>query len=177
MFLISLLVKRPLALCVSVGHYMCMRVCAYLLCACPFPHTHPSCSGSISPCLIVQGNLSIFQQRQTWQWEKSTLLWWSWSITGKVKPNGRRLFTMSRYALFFLQVNSSILERPYFNRAVFTKIRNFKACSATHITKWTKCLFSRTVLISFISLEEQIYMYIVSKATYIWKKHLTFFKS
>lgn len=57
----------------------------------------PRAQGPFQKGLILQGNLSFSQQRQTWQWGKSTLPWWSWSTTGRARSSARRLFVMSRY--------------------------------------------------------------------------------
>ena len=87
--------KRLFALCLclckspNVFVFLCVH-------ASP-PFYHSSRSGSIPKGLILQGNLSFSQQRQTWRWGKSTLPWWSWSTTGRARSSARRLSVMSRY--------------------------------------------------------------------------------
>lgn len=86
--------KRLFALCSCVYESPALFLC---LSACLTPFYHSSRSGSIPKGLILQGNLSFSQQRQTWPWGKSTLPWWSWSTTDKARSSARRLFVMSRY--------------------------------------------------------------------------------
>lgn len=84
--------------------FLCVRVqvCFSVLCACLTPFYHSSRSGSIPKGLILQVNLSFSQQQQTWQWEKSTLPWWSWSTTDRARSSARRPFVMSRYCCLAL---------------------------------------------------------------------------
>lgn len=53
--------------------------------------------------LILQVNLSLSQQRQTSQWEKSMPPWWSWSTTGRAKSSAPRPFVTSRYCALLVQ--------------------------------------------------------------------------
>lgn len=91
-FLVWVCLWKDYQLCVRVYVCICLCECVSLsLCACLVPSTPiPLAQGPICSGLIVQGNLSLSQQQQTWRWGRSTLPWWLWSTTGRARPSALR---------------------------------------------------------------------------------------